>query len=352
MNKRIPPGVLYSTKVWVNRIIPVSKLNLKSIIPLIHTHPDRFWMLRPFSEGDLAELPRFPSFSMPVTLTYPLTALLMIALPIALGIVLERKFRLGWRLWWIGAATFIFSQIGHIPFNIGLTALFNRGVLPTPPQAWVPAFNAVILGLSAGAWEELARFATYRWWAKEARSWRKGVMLGAGHGGIEAILMGILALVNFVYMVAIRNADLTSMVPLDQLAVAQKAIANFWAAPWYDILLGALERAFTIPIHIALSLLVLQMFTRRRPLWLLLAIGWHALADGMVVFTLSIRGIYVAEAMVGVACLLSLVIIFALRQPEPPEEQVQPESAPPQPPRPVDFDKMETPEKLDESRFL
>lgn len=188
---------------------------------------------------------------MPVTLAYTLNALLMIALPIALGIFLERKFHLGWRLWWIGAATFIFSQIGHIPFNIGLTALFNRGVLPTPPQAWVPAFNAVILGLSAGVWEELARFATYRWWAKEARSWRKGVILGAGHGGIEAVLLGALTLFNLFYLLAIRNTDLTNIVPLEQLAAAQQAIANFWAAPWYDILLPALERAFTLPVHIA-----------------------------------------------------------------------------------------------------
>jgi uncharacterized membrane protein YhfC len=151
---------------------------------------------------------------MPATLAYPLDAILMIALPVGLGIWLERKFHLGWGLWWIGAATFIFSQAGHIPFNIGLTALFKRGILPTPPVAWLPAFNATFLGLSAGLWEELARYAAYRWWAKEARSWRRGVMLGAGHGGIEAILGGILVLVGFVNMMAIRNVDLSSLVPL------------------------------------------------------------------------------------------------------------------------------------------
>ena len=289
---------------------------------------------------------------MPAELAHPFNAILMIALPSALGILLERKFHLGWGLWWIGAGTFIFSQVGHIPFNIALTALFQRGVLPSPPLAWTLVFNAVILGLSAGLWEELARYATYRWWAKDARSWRKGVMLGAGHGGIEAILTGILVLANFFYLLAMRSADLTSMVPADQLGVAQQAISNYWSAPWYTILLGALERAFALPIQISFSLLVLQSITRKQPGWLFLAIGWHALVDGAAVFTLGRWGVYPAEAIVGAFCLLSLAVIFATRRAEPIEEPEQTEAIPPlQPPPPIDFDRMETPEKLDETRF-
>ena len=49
--------------------------------------------------------------------SYPLNGLLMITLPIALGIYLTRRFQLGWRLWWIGGATFVISQVGHLPFN-------------------------------------------------------------------------------------------------------------------------------------------------------------------------------------------------------------------------------------------
>jgi uncharacterized membrane protein YhfC len=289
---------------------------------------------------------------MPATLAYPLDAILMIALPVGLGIWLERKFHLGWGLWWIGAATFIFSQAGHIPFNIGLTALFKRGILPTPPVAWLPAFNATFLGLSAGLWEELARYAAYRWWAKEARSWRRGVMLGAGHGGIEAILGGILVLVGFVNMMAIRNVDLSSLVPLDQLAVAQQAVTGFWSAPWYAVLLGALERAFALPIQIAFSLLVLQSLLRNQTRWLLLAIGWHALVDGIAVYAVGRWGVYVAEATLGALCLLSLVVIFALRQPEPVLEEEPPLSSDPYLARPIDSERMETPEKLDETRYL
>lgn len=289
---------------------------------------------------------------MPATLAYPLNALLMMVLPIALGILIERKYHPGWGLWWIGAGTFIFSQVGHIPFNIGLTALFQRGVLPSPPKIWTLAFNATILGLSAGLWEELARYATYRWWAKEARSWRKGVMLGAGHGGIEAILTGILVLVNFTYMLAIRNSDLTNQVPMDQLGLAQQVMTQYWSAPWYTVFLGALERAFALPIQISFSLLVLQSIVRKQPGWLFLAVGWHALVDGAAVYIMGTQGVYTAEAVLGVFCLLSLAVIFAMRRPEPEEGPEQPEiNTPLQPPPQIDFDRLETPEKLDETRF-
>lgn len=69
----------------------------------------------------------------PLYLTHALNALLMIALPVALGIFLTRRFHLGWRLFFIGAATFILSQVGHIPFNLLVGSLYQRGVFPIPP---------------------------------------------------------------------------------------------------------------------------------------------------------------------------------------------------------------------------
>ena len=42
-------------------------------------------------------------------------ALLMIAMPLALGAYLIRRSRSGWALFLVGAVTFIGSQILHIP---------------------------------------------------------------------------------------------------------------------------------------------------------------------------------------------------------------------------------------------
>ena len=124
-----------------------------------------------------------------LTIFYPLDALLMIGMPLVLGVWLARKTKAPWLLFGIGAMTFIGSQVVHLPLNTGLTLLFKAIWPSTQPQGWHIPFNAVVLGLTAGLCEETARYVGYRWLAKKARYWRDALMLGAGHGGIEAILV-------------------------------------------------------------------------------------------------------------------------------------------------------------------
>lgn len=282
-------------------------------------------------------------------LTHPLNGLIMVALPILIGIVISRKFNPGWRLWWIGAATFVLSQVGHIPFNAAVGLLMQRGVLPSPSPESALLFSAVFLGLSAGLWEEGLRYATYRWWAKDARGWSKALMLGVGHGGIEAILFGLIVLLNFVVMLALRGADLSNLFPPEQLKALAEQSNAYWSLPWYDSLLGALERVFAIPIQISLSVLVLQRFTRGKIGWWFLAVAWHAMVDGVAVYLIRTQSVYLTELGIGVMSLISIAAIFALRQPEPISTAAP---APfPEVVRP-DLDALEpSPEKLDESRY-
>ena len=285
-------------------------------------------------------------------LTYPLDGLIMVGLGIGLGIWLTRKFNLPWHLWWIGAATFVLSQVGHIPFNAGLTALFARGILPSPPASYHLIFNAVVLGLSAGLWEELARYATYRWWAKEARSWRKGLLLGSGHGGIEAILLGFYVLYVFIRIVTLQGADLTALFPADQLALAQAQITAYWSTPWYLTFLGAVERFFTLLAHLSLSLLVLQAFTRGKSYWIWLAVFWHALLDASAVYSAGTWGAVWSEVILAGFTIVNLGLIFFLRQPEPePASDQSPEQLPDPDQIPILPEIDITPDTLDSTRY-
>ncbi len=257
-----------------------------------------------------------------LTITHFLNWLLMIAMPILLGIYLTEKFHMGWRLWFIGAATFVISQVFHIPFNIYiLNPIIGR--LQSNLQTVSPYLIAGILfGLSAGVFEECARYGMFRWWIKDNRTWRSAVLAGAGHGGIEAIILGILVMLAFTNLMAYRNIDMSKLnLTLDQLATARQQIQSYWNAPWYATMLGAVERAFTIPFHIMASVVVLQVFTRRPGhqmlRWLGLAIFLHTLMDASGVIIANQWGAYAAEAAFGVLAILDIIIIFALRQPEP-----------------------------------
>jgi len=267
--------------------------------------------------------------------THFLNFALMIVLPILLGMFLARRLGTKWGLYAVGAVTFIASQVVHLPLNAGLTALFANKILPAPPEVWKLPFNAIVLGLTAGLCEEIARYLVYRYWIKSARTWREALMFGAGHGGIEAIIVGGLAGVAFVQLIALRNVDVSTLpIPTDQQALAAKQIAEYWSAPWYATLLGAVERAFALCFHLSAAVLVLQAFRRKNLLWLVAAILWHTATNAVSVFVAGTWGVYWAEVTVGVFGVASLGLIFAMRPREaerPPESESAapvPESAP------------------------
>lgn len=249
-------------------------------------------------------------------IAHMLNGLLMVGLPIALGVYLARKYSPGWRIWWIGVATMLLAQVGHIPFNYFLSWLFEIGALPPPPEDFRQIFNLIVLGLSAGLWEEWFRYAAYRWVAKDARGWRKGLMMGAGHGGVEAIVYGILALMTFINLATLRNMDLSTVFPADQLELAETQVRAYWTIPWYSAILGAVERFFSLIFHLSASLLVLQAFLRRQIRWVWLAVLWHSAINIIALWAASLWGAYISETVLGLLSLVSLAIVFKFCKPE------------------------------------
>ena len=242
-------------------------------------------------------------------------ALLMIAIPLVMGAILARRLRVGWRLFAVGAATFVGSQILHLPFNTQVLSLVIEWLGLTEAQTGVPlALVALLYGLSAGVFEEVARYLVYRLKLKEVTSWGQALMFGAGHGGVEAILLGGLATYALFQAVAYRGAELNGLVPPEQLELVQSQLEAYWTAPWYSIVLGAVERAFTLCFHLSASLLVLHAIIRRKPVWLALAVGWHTLVNAVALFAFGIWGVYVAEGLIGLMALFSLWIVFILRK--------------------------------------
>lgn len=257
-----------------------------------------------------------------------LNGLLMVILPILLGLFIFRRYHAAWRIWWIGVAAMVLAQAGHIPFNALLTALFRSDLLPAPPRTWVPLFNAVVLGLSAGLWEECFRYIAYRWMAKDARSWGQGLMLGAGHGGIEAIVLGLYVLYVLFQMVALRGVtDLATLVPTERVALLQQQITQYWSTPWYITLVGAYERVLALIFHLTASVIVLQVFRRGQMGWLGLAILWHALLDATAVL-LAARHPALAEIGLTVLILASLGILYYLRRTTPDLPAEEPDTPP------------------------
>ncbi|MCA9954150.1 MAG: YhfC family intramembrane metalloprotease [Anaerolineales bacterium] len=250
-----------------------------------------------------------------------LNFLLMILMPILLGRWIAAQRQVRWGLFGIGAVAFILSQVGHLPFNWLVLQQFG----------WFSPENlllyALFLGLSAGTFEGFARYLAFRFWATDARSWGKGLMVGAGHGGIEAILLGGIGLINFVILLGLKNGQfqgIMASIPADQLPLLDQQIDAMFGVPLWMALFGALERAFALLLHLAASLLVMQVFVRGQWCWLLAGIGWHALIDGTLVYVVVRLGPVWAEGVLGGLSVLSLAIIFLLHAPEPTAVPLEP----------------------------
>lgn len=250
-----------------------------------------------------------------LTLAYSVSFGGMIVLPILLAFYLTRKFKLSWKLILAGALTFIASQVVHIP----VLRLIN------PSPTWPLIVNALLLGLLAGIFEETARWVLYKFILKDLKTWGEGLVVGAGHGGVEAFILGVLAIMTFVNMLVLRNANISTFpgVSPDQVPILQQQVNAFWSVPAYIAILGVVERAFALCLHLSLSVMVLYSVAYKKPMWFWAALLWHALVDGSTVYLQPAIGALAVEGIVGLFAVLSLLIMFRMRP-----WFVEPESAP------------------------
>lgn len=230
----------------------------------------------------------------------------MILLPIILWIVFTRKFALSWKLVLAGGLTFIASQVLHIPLVVGLNKFLQSASL---------LVTAIVLGLLAGLFEETARYILFKFILKKSGSWKEGVLVGLGHGGTEALLIGISAAFTVVSMIALRNTDLSTVpsIPADQVELAKQQVEAFWSAQPFTALLGFIERIFAMCLHVSLSLMVLYGLAKKQAIWFWMAVIWHAFVDAVAVYVGQSVGILQTEGLVAIFAAISLWIVFRMK---------------------------------------
>ena len=209
-------------------------------------------------------------------------ALLMIALP-AGGLVLVRWITgARWSIAGWGALGFVASQVVHLPLLGAWQWLTTHGAIP----GLGATADAILLGLLAAGCEEPARALVFRFALASRRDRSTALMAGAGHGGIEAFALGVLALLGAVNVIAIRGMSVGDLeaqgLDRDAAETAVAQVAQALEMPWYEMIGGAFERAVTIPFHIACSVLVMAAMRRGRAWPFVIAVAAHATTDASI----------------------------------------------------------------------
>lgn len=248
-----------------------------------------------------------------------------------MAVIAHRRLHVGWRYLAYGALVFfVFQLLTRVPAVQLIQAALADQLKASPTLTWT---WLVVLALTAGLFEEVGRYFGYRALMRgEEKTWSKAVMYGLGHGGFESIvLVGGMMLVGIINLWSFANGGFAQL-PEDQKTLAVQQLQALNAQPGWMALLGAWERLWTLPIQVAFSVVVLQVFRTGKLIWLLWAVLGHALVDLIAVGLQQMLGAgivssLIIEGVIAVFGVLAVWIIWRLRD-APPQAATSEVSAP------------------------
>lgn len=256
-------------------------------------------------------------------LLFSISIIGMLLLPLILAVALRRRFVVAWYLFCVGMATFVGSQIVHLPLNEWLADIGLIGPISVDAPDFVR--TAVVLGFSAAICETAGRAIGY--WIlfryRAAEKFEDSIMVGLGHGGIEAMLFGaVLTAASITSLLALQGTDLQSLgLSLEQITAVNAQLEAVSNTP-YVAFANLIERGAALTLHVGASVLVWLSFKRRNPLYALAALLLHALFDTTAVFISQyLDNFWLIE---GIMVLLALGILLWLWRAWP-SQTAQPE---------------------------
>lgn len=206
---------------------------------------------------------------------YMISGLLEILVPVVVGVYFLRKFGTSWRVLLIGGLMFVLSLV-RIPLNQYFSMLIYYGSFGAYTFFLLAAFPS----LTAGVFEETARYIAYKYFVKD-HTMANGLTLGDGHGGAESILIvGINVLVIGYLLLTNPNA------------FPEYQLIAILSSPIYLPFVGLYERLTALVVQISLSVMVLMTFRTGRKIYFVAAIILHFLLDLFATLTINYGIIY------------------------------------------------------------
>jgi uncharacterized membrane protein YhfC len=128
------------------------------------------------------------------------------------------------------------------------------------------------------------------------------------------MILGLLVAMNLGAILIARDlGPVAKLLPPEALEQIRATQGAFWSQSAALPLVSVLERIFALTLQLALSVLVVQSVTHRRPLYFVAALAIHTLADAWIIWGAGL-GVAGIEAGVGLMALVGVWIIWRLRE--------------------------------------
>ena len=234
-----------------------------------------------------------------------ISALIGLLIPIGLYAYNRKKFKANHLPFWVGCITFVL-------FALVLEQVMYLFLMKTPIWTTISGniwLFGIVGGLFAGLFEETGRYVAFKTVLRKKRgNDGNALMYGAGHGGIEAVIL--------LSVTMIMNAVLSLQFNAGNTAAfgAQEAAQQLIDTPSWYFLVGAVERIAAVTIHISLSVLVWFAAKNSKRFWLYpLAILLHLIVDAVAVILNGIgTNVWIIEGVVYVLAIVLVVLAIVV----------------------------------------
>lgn len=215
------------------------------------------------------------------------------ALPIGLFVYAKKKLGAKAAPFFIGCSVFFVmvlmleAAIHRIVFQLAGEALTGSVIL-----------YAVYGGLMAALFEETGRYIAMRFLVKPM-DFPNAFMYGAGHGGMEAMLLcGVASISNIASAVMINSGTMSAQLATldaEKAADTAAALSALWTTPSLTFFAGGVERIIAVVLHLSLSILVFQSIRKKSQKDLLNAYLFHFVIDSLSVLLSAVASVWVVE---------------------------------------------------------
>jgi uncharacterized membrane protein YhfC len=228
--------------------------------------------------------------------------LLIVLLPVATFLVLRKKFDLKGVPILVGIAAFILFAL--ILEQILHSIVMQPGADGTVALLKIPWLYVLYGVLSAGIFEETARFLSFKLLKDKYTGIGTSLSYGIGHGGIEALLLGGMLMLNNVLISFLINTG-SNLVPAETVSALTAVQPHMFAITFA-------ERAIAFVAQVSLSVLVWSAVNDAKKIWLYpAAILLHALIDTPAILYQigALTNIYLVEVIT--AIIVAGVVVWA-----------------------------------------
>ncbi|MBO5253574.1 MAG: YhfC family intramembrane metalloprotease [Clostridia bacterium] len=230
-----------------------------------------------------------------------LQGLFSVALPVGALIFWKSKYRLNFRPFLMGIASFfIFALVGQqalhfvvLDLNPAVGAFFEAN----------PWLNALYVGLAAGFFEETARLMMFKKTLQQETERENAVLYGIGHGGVECIVaLGLTVFANFFIALALNMGNMAEVMETmspEEAAGMLETVKLINDIPMDSVIFSVIERICMFMLQLELSVLVFAA-VRQNKLWLYpVSIAAHAAVELLsTLYRTEVFGMWLTEVLI------------------------------------------------------